>query len=55
LRGSAADELNWLVRLGMLHEDRPDDTRRVYYERTTSPSGRSSRPQPKQSNLGDDR
>jgi hypothetical protein len=37
LRGSEPDELNRLVRLGMLHEDRPDDTRRVYYERTTSP------------------
>jgi hypothetical protein len=37
LRGSAADEVNRLVRLGMLHEDRPDDARRVYYERTTSP------------------
>jgi hypothetical protein len=35
LRGSAADELNRLARLGMLHEDRPDDTRRVYHERTT--------------------
>jgi hypothetical protein len=37
LRGSEPDELNRLVRLGMLHEDRPDDTRRVYYERITSP------------------
>ena len=37
LQSDASDELNRLVRLGMLHEDRPDDTRRVYYERTASP------------------
>ena len=37
LQSDASDELNLLVRLGMLHEDRPDDTRRVYYERTVSP------------------
>jgi hypothetical protein len=37
LQSDLADELSRLVRLGMLHEDRPDDTRRVYYERTNSP------------------
>ena len=37
LQSDTSDELKRLVRLGMLHEDRPDDTRRVYYERTTSP------------------
>jgi hypothetical protein len=26
-----------LVRLGMLEEDHPDDSRRIYYERTDSP------------------
>ena len=32
-----ARELGRLVRLGMLEEARPDDSRRVYYERTDSP------------------
>jgi hypothetical protein len=32
-----ADELGRLVRLGMLDEERRDDARRVYYERTDSP------------------
>ena len=32
-----AKELSRLVRLDMLAEERPDDGRRVYYERTTSP------------------
>ncbi len=36
-QGQAAKELGRLVRLGMLEEDRPDDARRVYYERTGSP------------------
>jgi len=36
-QGEAAKELSRLVRLGMLVEDRPDDARRVYYERTNSP------------------
>jgi hypothetical protein len=31
------DELGRLVRLGMLDEERPDDARRVYYNRTDSP------------------
>jgi hypothetical protein len=35
--GDLAKELNRLVRLGMLEELRPDDGRRVYYERTDSP------------------
>jgi hypothetical protein len=30
-------EASRLVRLGMLDEQRPDDSRRVYYERTESP------------------
>ena len=37
LQGDLAKELGRLVRLGMLEEDRPDDARRVYYERTDSP------------------
>jgi hypothetical protein len=37
LQGDAARELGRLVRLGMLEEERPDDSRRVYYERTDSP------------------
>ena len=37
LQGDAAKELSRLVRLGMLDEERPDDSRRVYYERTDSP------------------
>jgi hypothetical protein len=37
LPGDLAKELSRLVRLGMLEEDRPDDARRVYYERTGSP------------------
>jgi hypothetical protein len=36
-QGDLADELGRLVRLGMLEEERPDDSRRVYYERTGSP------------------
>jgi hypothetical protein len=37
LQGDAAKELRRLVRLGMLDEVRPDDARRVYYDRTDSP------------------
>lgn len=37
LQGDVAKELGKLVRLGMLIEERPDDVRRVYYERTDSP------------------
>jgi hypothetical protein len=37
LQSDAAKELGRLVRLGMLIEERPDDARRVYYERTDSP------------------
>lgn len=37
LQGDAAKELGRLVRLGILEEDRPDDSHRVYYERTDSP------------------
>ena len=37
LQGDLGKELNRLVRLGMLDELRPDDGRRVYYERTDSP------------------
>jgi hypothetical protein len=37
LQGEAAKELGRLVRLGMLEEERPDESRRVYYERTDSP------------------
>jgi hypothetical protein len=37
LQGELAKELSRLVRLGMLEEDRPDDGRRVYYNRTDSP------------------
>src|SRR5882724_545961 len=37
LQGEAAKELGRLVRLGMLEEERPDDARRVYYVRTSSP------------------
>jgi hypothetical protein len=36
-QGDLAKELGRLVHLGMLEEDRPDDARRVYYERTDSP------------------
>lgn len=36
LPGDLATELGWLVRLGMLEEDRRDDDRRVWYERTGS-------------------
>jgi hypothetical protein len=32
-----ADELSRLVRLGMLEEERRDDARRIYYDRTDSP------------------
>lgn len=35
-QGEAAKELARLVRLGMLLELRPDESRRVYYERTNS-------------------
>lgn len=31
------DELGRLVQLGMLDTERPEDSRRVYYVRTTSP------------------
>jgi hypothetical protein len=37
LQGDVARELGRLVRLGMLEEERRDDARRVYYERTASP------------------
>jgi hypothetical protein len=37
LQGDAAKELGRLVRLGMLEEERPDESRRVYYQRTDSP------------------
>jgi hypothetical protein len=37
LQGNVANELHRLVRLGMLEEERPDEGRRVYYERTDSP------------------
>ena len=37
LQGDLANELGRLVRLGMLVEERRDDARRVYYERTGSP------------------
>jgi hypothetical protein len=37
LQGYVAGELDRLVRLGMLEEERRDDVRRVYYERTNSP------------------
>jgi len=37
LQGEVAKELRRLVRLGMLEELRPDDARRVYYDRTDSP------------------
>lgn len=37
LQGDAAKELGHLIRLGMLEEERPDDSRRVYYVRTDSP------------------
>jgi hypothetical protein len=36
-QGDLAKELSRLVSLGMLLEERPDDVRRVYYERTDSP------------------
>lgn len=35
-QGNVAYELGRLVRLGMLVEERPDDSRRVYYVRTSS-------------------
>jgi hypothetical protein len=35
--GDLAKELGRLVRLGMLVQERRDDARRVYYERTDSP------------------
>jgi hypothetical protein len=37
LQGDAAKELGHFVRLGMLEEERPDESRRVYYVRTDSP------------------
>jgi hypothetical protein len=37
LQGDLAKELTRLVRLGMLEEERRDDARRVYYDRTDSP------------------
>jgi len=37
LQGDLANELGRLVSLGMLVEERRDDARRVYYERTGSP------------------
>jgi len=36
-QSAVASEAGRLVRLGMLEEQRPDDSRRVYYERTDSP------------------
>jgi hypothetical protein len=39
-QGAASDGAGFdgdLVRPGMLEEERPDDARRVYYERTDSP------------------
>ena len=36
-QGAVAEELGKLVKLGMLEEVRPDDARRVYYDRTDSP------------------
>jgi hypothetical protein len=36
-QSAVAIEAGRLVRLGMLDELRPDDSRRVYYERTDSP------------------
>ncbi|HEY3685095.1 MAG TPA: hypothetical protein VGL93_18830 [Streptosporangiaceae bacterium] len=36
-RSNVIDELRRLTELGMLTEERPEDTRRVYYVRTTSP------------------
>ena len=35
--GDLAKELGRLVRLGMLVQERRDDARRIYYERTDSP------------------
>ena len=37
LQSDLAKELSRFVRLGMLEEERRDDSRRVYYERTGSP------------------
>lgn len=37
LQGDVARELGRLVRLGMLEEERRDDSRRVWYERSGSP------------------
>src|SRR5690349_24808396 len=53
LQGEVAKELRRLVRLGMLEELRPDDARRVYYDRTIVPSGRSSKQPPMWLILGD--
>jgi hypothetical protein len=36
-QSSVADEVGRLMRLGMLDEERPDEGRRVYYYRTSSP------------------
>ena len=37
LQSDLAKELSRLVRLGMLEEERRDDSRRIYYNRTDSP------------------
>jgi hypothetical protein len=37
LQSDAARELGHLLRLGMLEEERPDESRRIYYVRTDSP------------------
>ena len=37
LQSDVARDAGRLVRLGMLEELRPDDSRRVYYQRTDSP------------------
>lgn len=36
LQGDVAKELGRLVQLGMLIEEHPEDSRRIYYERTSS-------------------
>lgn len=37
LQSDAAKELGHLISLGMVEEERPDESRRVYYVRTDSP------------------
>jgi hypothetical protein len=37
LQGDVAKELGHFICLGMLEQERPDDSRRVYYVRTDSP------------------